>query len=129
MNYINQHINEIGQAAEMNYHIEIDNVEINDDVANFEIGGVSFIAKFKFDEAYDCNDKPYIDVTINELSIIVETWNGRYAALDVKAANEFAFVITSIESQLGQIIHQRKLSEAEDNYWNSLIDSYESSKY
>ena len=129
MNYINQHINEIGKAAEMNHHVEINDVEINDDVATFEMGGVSFIAKFQWDNDYDCNDEPYVNVTISELSIVVETWNGHYAALDVTAASEFAFVITSIESQIGERIYQRKLSEAEENHWASLINAYESSKY
>ena len=129
MNYINQHINEIGQAAEMNHHVEINDVEINDDVVTFEMGGVSFIAKFQWDNDYDCNDEPYINVTISELSIVVETWNGHYAALDVTADSEFAFVITSIESQIAERIYQRKLSEAEENHWASLIDAYESSKY
>ena len=129
MNYINQHINEIGKAAEMNHHVEINDVEINDDVATFEMGGVSFISKFQWDKDYDSNDEPYVNVTINELSIVVETWNGHYAALDVTADSEFVFVITSIESQIGDRIYQRKLSEAEENNWASLIDAYESSKY
>lgn len=130
MENLNQYINECGEKAVRPYHIEISNVEYDDNEASFEIDNIPLFAKISWCFDQDGGSGEYfVDLSIKELHTVIQTSNGRFVPFQIHAHSDFGFSITAIENLIASTIFDQEKSKAEDNYWNSLIDSYESSKY
>ena len=130
MELLNQCINECGEIATRLHHIEISNVEYNDTEASFDIDSVPLFAKinWRFDQDGGSGEH-FVDVSIDELHMVIQTSRGKFVPFQIHVHNEFGFSINAIENLIASTIFSREKSKAEDNHWNSLIDSYESSKY
>ena len=130
MELLNQCINECGERATRPHHIEISNVEYNDTEASFDIDNVPLFAKinWRFDQDGGSGEH-FVDLSIKELHTVIQTSNGKFVPFQIHAHYGFGFSINAIENLLASTIFNREKSKAEDNHWNSLIDSYESSKY
>ena len=130
MEILNQRINECGERATRPYHIEISNIEYNDTEASFDIDNVPLFAKinWRFDQDGGSGEH-FVNVSINELHMVIQTSHGKFVPFQIHAHNEFGFSINAIENLIASTIFSREKSKAEGNHWNSLIDSYESSKY
>jgi len=130
MENLNQYINECGEKAVHQYHIEISNVEYDDNEASFEIDDVPMFAKISWHLDHDGGSgEHFVDVSIKELHTVIQTSNGRFVPFQIHAHSDFGFSINAIENLIASTIFNREKSKAEENHWNSLIDSYESSKY
>ena len=130
MENLNQYIDECGEKAVHPHHIEISNVEYDENEASFEIDDIPMFAKISWHFDQDGGSgEHFVDVSIKELHIVIQTSNGKFVPFQIHAHNGFGFSINAIENLIASTIFNREKSKAEDNHWNSLIDSYESSKY
>lgn len=130
MESLTRYINENGEEATKEWHVTISNIEYDSSEATFEINDLKMFAKidWNFDQAGGSNE-PFVDLTINELHIALETSDGKFVPFKVQVHSEFGFSVTSIEQQIAASIFEQEKAKAEENHWEGLIDSYESSKY
>ena len=122
MENLKEFVESNGEFASYNHHVVISEIEYSESEAQFTISGLQFFAKIQwFIDKSGGPCEQFIDLTVSELKLVIESSEERFICLNADFINSQAFSKTSIEEQLGDYILAEILKSHEENHWEDLI--------